>query len=434
MQSILLKTAHSLVLLLALLLLQTCAKEDVAAVAATPVQTYDRIEGFVQKGPFLNGTSIQLSELSPSMLPTGSTFSSQIVDNSGSFSLRGVQLESSYVQLRADGFYYNEVTDESSSAQLTLYALSDLTRYDGLNVNLLSHLEKARVEYLMDGGMTFFAAKAQAQGEIFAIFGIQQRSLLKSEVMNIARAGSDNGKLLAISLILQGYLPVADFSELLANISTDIREDGVLNSRQLGTQLINNARLLRPTVIREQLQLRYELLGKQVSIPNFERYIAQFIATTDFEPTNDIQYPPTDGSWPNLLDTTQISEKQGRYAIVAELPVSTRVKVRISGSNWGFVVTPPSTSGWNYSNLNPSDTSRVFTSNRSGTVSLPIVYHIPPNPRDHTNDHIPGMEDYVPPPDSVIVTPPPLPVYTRIEVYENDAEEPNWTKTFVVKQ
>src|SRR3972149_4894073 len=45
--------------------------------------------------------------------------------------------------------------------------------------------------------------------------------------------------------IMQGYLPVSDLSELLANISTDIREDGILNSQTLGSILINNAKTIK---------------------------------------------------------------------------------------------------------------------------------------------------------------------------------------------
>lgn len=50
--------------------------------------------------------------------------------------------------------------------------------------------------------------------------------------------GDDNAILLAVSLILQGYPYTSNLSELLAKISTDIREDGVLKNPALGSILI----------------------------------------------------------------------------------------------------------------------------------------------------------------------------------------------------
>ncbi|WP_238749960.1 hypothetical protein [Neolewinella maritima] len=411
-----LKLTYPLALLLSILFFYGCTKEAVDAPEAQPVRTYERIAGFVQKGPFLNGTSIQLAELTTSLAPTGSSFTAQIADNTGSFALRNVQLGSPYVQLRADGFYYNEVTDESSSAQLTLYALSDITQHDALNVNLLSHLEKARVEYLLDEGTSFSAAKAQAQREIFAIFGIEQEDAQSSELLDISLAGTDNAKLLAISVILQGYLDVADFSELLANISTDIREDGTLESSALGSQLINNATLLRPAVIREQLEARYAQLGQNAAIPDFEIYVASFIETTAYEQTNAIRYAEQGAYGPNLLDTNLVTYTQGHYSLHADLPASTQLRVKIAGSNWAFGL-PSSDSGWDYTDREESDTSRVFTTNRTGAVDLIIDLHIEPRHPDYQN------------PDAPL---PPRHIYTRMQVYENNALEPIWEKTFVV--
>ena len=67
----------------------------------------EKINGYVQKGPFLNGTAITISELSADFIPTGKNFSSQILDNKGTFEVRNVNFVSQYVELKADGFYFN---------------------------------------------------------------------------------------------------------------------------------------------------------------------------------------------------------------------------------------------------------------------------------------------------------------------------------------
>lgn len=248
--------------------------------------TLDKLNGYVQKGPFLNGTTITISELSEDLVPTGNNYPSQILDNKGTFEVKNVELASQYVEVKADGYYFNEVSNSNSTAPLTLFALSDLKNKSNLNVNVLSTLEKGRVGYLVSSGSNFSDAKAQAQSEILAIFEIERSTMEASELLDITKQGDDHAILLAISVILQGNLTVPDFSELIANISTDIREDGILNSMTLGSMLINNAKALKPDQIRKNLEARYETLGLTVTIPEFEKYINQFIASTEFEYTS----------------------------------------------------------------------------------------------------------------------------------------------------
>ncbi len=82
-----------------------------------------------------------MRELDNSLLPTGRTFTGTIDDNTGTFSAKG-DLSSPYVELSADGYYFNEVSGSLSTAKLTLQALSDLTDSSSVNVNLMTHLEK----------------------------------------------------------------------------------------------------------------------------------------------------------------------------------------------------------------------------------------------------------------------------------------------------
>ncbi|MDD4430684.1 MAG: hypothetical protein PHF61_04695, partial [Bacteroidales bacterium] len=132
------KNLNMLTFIALILLFCSCSQEQERDMPALNMQT---IGGYVQKGPFLNGTSITVSELSEELVPTGRNFSTQITDNKGTFELLNLTLISPYVELEADGFYYNEVTDENATAQLTLYALSDLSDTNSLNVNVLTHLE-----------------------------------------------------------------------------------------------------------------------------------------------------------------------------------------------------------------------------------------------------------------------------------------------------
>ena len=258
-------------LLISSFLLSGCREDDEASV--TPPVAIS-LKGLVQKGPFINGTAINLSELSPKLIATGKNFTTQIADNKGSFTLVDIPLQSTYVQLQADGFYFDEVQGEKSMAQLTLFALADVSDASIVNINLLSHLERSRVIYLMqEEEKKFGVAKQQAQQEILATFGIAQDNISYSEQLDISRDGDQNAILLAISAILQGNNSVAELSELLANITTDLREDGMLNSETTQTRLKAQATALNLPQIRKNLEVRYEELGVSATIPNFEQYV-----------------------------------------------------------------------------------------------------------------------------------------------------------------
>jgi len=205
------------------------------------------LSGKVQKGPYIQGTEITVRELDSSMIPTGNTFTGSIDDNTGSFSIKGT-LTNKIVELAADGFYFNEVSGSLSTAKLALQAFSDLTDSSSVNVNLMTHLEKKRVEYLMDNSkMTFAAAKTQAQTEILKIFNIDNVTLGNSETLDISKSGDGNAVLLAISAILQSDKTEAELTELLSTINTDIRTDGTLDATSSVETLISAGLYLRRT-------------------------------------------------------------------------------------------------------------------------------------------------------------------------------------------
>ena len=122
------------------------------------------------KGPFVR-TEVTMRTLRYNLAPTGQTYTGTIEDNSGSFVVRGT-IRNRYAELSADGYFFNEVSGALSTSKLTLQALVNLKNASSVNVNLMTHLEKKRLEYLMDNGVSFSEAKSQAQSEIVKMFNI----------------------------------------------------------------------------------------------------------------------------------------------------------------------------------------------------------------------------------------------------------------------
>lgn len=280
----------SLVILgIGLMLTSSCKKGGNNQTSPSNPLVKPKLTGHVQKGPFINGTTIEMAELSSSMVQTGKNFSAQITNNSGLFEIDNVSLSSSYVQFSANGFYFDEVKGAISAAPLNLYALSDVTDMTTVNVNILTHLEKQRVEYLVKQDKPFSEAKKQAQTEILSIFGFKINEMDRSESLDISANNDENAILLAISIILQGDSSVGDLTELLANISDDISTDGVLNSQTILAKLRTTALGLDLPTIRSNLKTRYQELGINASIPDFERYVNTFLTFSAQKPTTVTQ-------------------------------------------------------------------------------------------------------------------------------------------------
>lgn len=318
-------------LLLAMLIINSCSKDE----TSDPPQTIRKsLTGTVQKGPFVSGSAITVYDLLADLSPTGKSFNTQINDNGGTFVINNIPLSSSFVNLRADGFYYNEVTGVQSSSQITLYSISELSAEGNINVNLLTHLEKPRVEYLISQGKSFAEAKQLAQSEVLQIFNISTESMPFSEYLDISKSGEANAILLAVSSILQGFRTESELTSLVSGIRNDITTDGVLSSSVLGSSLINHAVSLDTVTIRQNLIKRYEELGLPMVTGDFGNHISHFILSTAYVVTGTvIEYPLRGVGNENILSINDTAYWGGGKSITAKLPKGTSLKVTIQPVN-----------------------------------------------------------------------------------------------------
>lgn len=344
----------------------------------------DKLSGCLQKGPFINGSTLTVFELDGNYSQTGKSYNTQIQDNAGTFTLSAITFISSFVKIKADGYYFNEVKNSGSLAPITLYAMSDLTLTNTVNVNLLTTLEVNRIEYLLSNGSDFASAKNQAQQEILHVFSISRPGINKSEILNISQNGDDNAVLLAISVILQGYRTESELSQLLGDISTDLRTDGVLNSQSTGSQLINDIKLVNLTAIRNNLAEKYASLGINTTIPDFEKYVSIFMDSTSYQFTKFITYPYLIKSKVNILYDSSFYVQGGIvYSFGSYLPMGTSLKIvamPTPGYNWNNGNTgwyANENQGWTIDNIHWPD-SIIFTAmGNDQTVNIPVMFGPP---------------------------------------------------------
>ena len=344
--------------LIGLLAATSCTKEKVGGTFS--------FSGKVQKGPFVTGATITVNELNQSLGQTGKAFTTSITSDDGSFSLNNIEMESNLALLSGNGFYYNEVIGQLSNAQITLQAITDLTNEKTVNINVLTHITKARIEKLVGDGMSFADAKHKAEGEFQDFLGVTEHSSQGFEQMSIVSGGDYNAMLLAFSVILQrpsnamDVIPTlpAELTWLMTRLSSDFADNGAIDNEALVDTLLYNISMQDQVYIRRHLQNYYSRLGLDVEVPDFESYIRLFQAAHQelvaefIYPDEASPVPEMGGEVPNLLvkDATQF-DGWGSYVVAAITPLGKSLKVKVTGSvqtdlNNGWVVTEYTNDGF----------------------------------------------------------------------------------------
>jgi hypothetical protein len=292
------RSKHILVFIIAYLILSACNKQDES------LKSY-KVEGLAQKGPFIIGSDVTVIELNNNLIPTGRTYFSTIIDDRGSFSLPHVELASKYIQIKVEGQYFDEINNGIRYSEITLFTVTDVSKNNQINVNLLTHIETDRIQYLVEQGISFDEAKEQAQKEILMFFGFENNVIEVSENLDISKSGYGNSVLLAISSILMGHLNNAGLLEILTNLRTDIKEDGAIDSDATKQTLLINAESLTPTEIVTNLKNRYSEIGFQYDIPQIDSLIDHFINNSGYSSDIETLFPARTAEGINLLRLSQ---------------------------------------------------------------------------------------------------------------------------------
>jgi hypothetical protein len=346
--------------------------------AGAPVKV--DLSGSAQKGPFSNGSRVTIAELDANLVQTGRTFATTMNDDGGSYSVRGVQLGTPYARVEVSGYYFDEVRGQLSASPLSLFSYVDLSDRATGNINLLGHLEAARLEHLVtEEQVGFAAAKAQAHREVLRLFEIEPDAVESAEALDISKGGAGNAALFAISVMLQGTRTVAELSELLSNIQTDLSQDGTLDDATNGSAIMGGATTVDLARSRANLAARFAALGVDASVPDITGQVTHFASTAPWEYTGGgIEYP-IGGQRPNVLDPGltrfDFNADSTQLDFAADVPDATELKIRMTNhtaadtaSIWFY----SGTSGvmWNVSQYDFNNGVQEFKAMRPGMDTL----------------------------------------------------------------
>ncbi len=231
------------------------------------------IAGFVQKGPFVQGSEITIQELDGTLVPIGTSYTTDTIDDFGAFEIAR-QMSSNFVEVTASGFYFNEVEGKLSTAGISFRVVADITEAKPVNINILTTIERERIKELIGTGDTFEEARAKAEQEILAVFNITGFETANFQEMDISKEGDGNAILLAISAVLQQGNTEAELSELISKITQDIKTDGTLDNETQRAKIVEGGKDLDLAAVRTNIEARYTDLGlTDLTIPPFEDFV-----------------------------------------------------------------------------------------------------------------------------------------------------------------
>lgn len=243
-----------------------------------------RLRGGVEKGPLIIGSSISASRLDAGGLPTGEVFGGQIESDAGDFDLG--EVPTGLYRLEANGFHFDEVRGALGTAPITLRAVAEVGG-DTIHINLLTDLSHVRTLALLEDGMAFADARANAEQDLVAALPIGAPGLVLEDaatVVTMLVGDSPAARyLLAVSALLAndaliaadgGPAVDAELQQRMNTLGADLRDDGLLDPSAVSALELPLLQL-DPAQVEANLSARLVTLGLPGDVPNLDLVLDQ---------------------------------------------------------------------------------------------------------------------------------------------------------------
>ena len=228
------------------------------------------LHGYAQKGQFVKGSQVTAFAVGKDLVPTGESFPANISDDLGAFAISG-KTAAPFFELRAEGYYFNEMDGQVSRNPLYLEALVK-SNDNAANVNLMTTAIKLRVKKLIKDGKNYDEAISQAQAELLKAIGFSD-SAVNFDDMDITGTSDADGMLLAFACMVQKNRLASEVTTLIQEIASDLESKGELGATVLG-KLKANVADINPFHVIENLANYYWEKNLPIStIPIFYKYL-----------------------------------------------------------------------------------------------------------------------------------------------------------------
>lgn len=243
------------------------------------------VQGTIQKGPYIFGSSVWISELDSNLNQNGKSYIVQTNSDFGNFD--GPTITVNNVEMLGDGYYMDELSGGLSLGRLMLRAIVDLSVDPHPIINILTTIQTPRLKFLLKSGTAYAAAYSQSQREVIKAFGINPDSIVNLgnlSQMNISGSRDQDAVLLSASVVLlkmaansvvanPSSSSTAELSRLVSVIARDLEKDGVLNEASIiAARTTANTQINLPQV-RTNVESYYASIGQAVTAPKFEEWV-----------------------------------------------------------------------------------------------------------------------------------------------------------------
>lgn len=229
------------------------------------------ITGSAQKGQFTKGSQLTAFGLNGKLVATGKSFPGSITDDMGNFAISGESV-GPYMELRAEGFYFNELTSELSGP-LYLEALLEPSATKA-NINILTTIIRQRIKELILGGDKYDKAVDKAQQEFLTSLGVSLDLSSDFDQMDITRSSDADAFLLALSCMVQVDNSPAQINALLQALADDMK-DGTLKEENVALLWENGSKVSVTNVIANLTEFYQSKNITDATIPEFWKYLVR---------------------------------------------------------------------------------------------------------------------------------------------------------------
>jgi hypothetical protein len=198
------------------------------------------------------------------------SYPANISNDLGAFEI-DYSAESPYMELRAEGYYFNEVTGEVSESPIYLEAIGT-SNDSNLNINLFTTITKPRIKKLLAEGQGYSAAVANAQEELLSALGVNLSDKDFTEI-DITGGGSLDAALLAYACIIQQDRSISEVVALIQNAASEFETEGKLSAAMVDA-IVANRESVNPFEVAHNMAEYYSSKGiKGVGLPPFHLYL-----------------------------------------------------------------------------------------------------------------------------------------------------------------
>ena len=272
--------------------------------------TYYTVSGRAEKGPFKSGTTITMQPLDLMANALGTPQTTMTFDDCGNYAFRNTLFKYPYMQVSANGLFYNEVDDYNTrDTQISLQGYADLQNGSKVNVNVVTHLISERVVNLVIGGLNFDVALSQAQGELLSAFGLQRLNDKSFTQVSITDGDDYAAGLLAITMPLLYSRKGSELISWMTRLRYDFADDGKFTEQNKEQYKKDRNNLSLSSKVQRLIE-KYNEYGVSVSVKDLKYF---YDWDDDGVAGNEIYDP----SQPATCDVTSISAPMegGEYTV-----------------------------------------------------------------------------------------------------------------------